>query len=225
MHNPLPQAMLRAAAMPRPPKLSEEIDGLIAALTEHPISLRELLTVLKGRAYTLLLIIISLPFCLPIPLPGLSTFFGTIIAIIGLRLSLRLDPWLPARMLDTPLSAKVMLRVLVAARKVAASFEVLLRPRWSFLVDWAVLHHVNGAMICISGVLLLLPLPVPFSNILPALTVVFLAAAALERDGYFVIFGVLLFILTLIFFGGIFVGGAATIHALRDWFQSVPPGD
>ncbi|MGI8603088.1 MAG: exopolysaccharide biosynthesis protein [Verrucomicrobiales bacterium] len=210
---------------PRPPRLSEEIAGLLDALTEHSISLRDLLVVLKGRAYTLLLIILSLPFCLPVPLPGLSTFFGAIIALIGLRLSLRLEPWLPKRMLDTQLSARTLVRILKPARRLARIFEVLLRPRLSFLVEWTLLHHLSGAMICLSGVLLLLPLPVPLSNIVPALTIIFLSAATLERDGVFVILGIIAFTITIIFFGGIFIGGAAAVQVVREWFSGVPPGD
>jgi hypothetical protein len=37
----------------------------------------------------------------------------------------------------------------------------------------------------LSGLLMLLPLPIPLTNTLPALTVVLLAAGAIERDGLF----------------------------------------
>ena len=47
----------------------------------------------------------------------------------------------------------------------------------------------------------------------------------LERDGYFVILGIIFFITTMIFFGGIFIGGAVAISAVREWFRDVPPGD
>ena len=180
---------------------------------------------LKGRAYTLLLIIISLPFCLPIPLPGLSTFFGSIIALIGLRLSLRMEPWLPARMLDAQLSGKRLRGILKGSRGVARSLELLLRPRWSWLVEAPLPRHLNGAMICLSGILLLLPLPVPLSNVLPAICIICLAAAMLESDGFFVILGTTAFALNVVFFAGIFIGGAAAIQALRAWFSGVPPGD
>jgi hypothetical protein len=211
-------------APPRPLRLSEEIDGLLAALTEHPISLREVLLVLKGRAYTLLLIILSLPFCLPIPLPGLSTVFGSVIALIGLRLSLRMKPWLPERLLNTRFAGPHLRNVLLGTRRLALGLEVLLRPRLTWLVDLPVMHHLNGAMIFISGVLLLLPLPIPFSNILPALAIICFSAALLERDGLFVILGVIAFALTLVFFAGIFAGGHVAIQKVREWFKDVPPG-
>ncbi len=210
------------AGLPQPPRrLSREIDELLASLREGPITLREIIAVIHGRAYTLLLILISLPFCLPIPLPGLSTALGAIVAIIGLRLSLRLEPWLPAAVLDAPLASSMVAHLLKASRRVAAGLEVLLKPRWSFLVDWVLLHHLYGAMICISGLLLLLPLPVPLSNLVPGLTIIFLAAALLERDGYFVIAGILMFALTLVFFGGIYLGGAAAVTWVKEWVGEV----
>ena len=209
----------------RPPKLTEEIDGLLAVLSEQPISLREVLEVLKGRAYILLLILLSMPFCVPAP-PGLALVFGTIICLIGLRLSLRLTPWLPKRMLDMTISPKVLRPVLVATRKLATGFELVLRPRMVGLVDWAWAHHLNGAMISICGFLLALPLPVPFSNLLPAAVVVVLAAALLERDGRLVILGIAGFIFNCVFFASVaasvLVLGGKAIYWLRDLFSGVP---
>ncbi|MGV3531993.1 MAG: exopolysaccharide biosynthesis protein [Chthoniobacteraceae bacterium] len=203
---------------PAPPrKLSAEIDLLLEALAERPLRLREMITVMQGRAYTLLLILISIPFCLPIPLPGLSTVLGGIIALIGLRLSLRQDPWLPERVLDAQLSAATVTRLLTASRRVARLLESVLRPRFSFLVDFVVMHHVYGAMICISGLLLLLPLPLPFTNMLPALTVILLSGALLERDGYFAVGGMLMFVITIAFFASLFAGGMALVHVIEDW--------
>jgi hypothetical protein len=199
-------------------RLSEEIDALLLIIAERPLRLREMLGVMQGRAYMLLLILLSLPFCTPIPIPGLSTLFGGVIALIGLRLSLRLTPWLPDRILDAQISPKLVSRLLHAARKTAKGIEVLLKPRLSFLVDFLLLHHLYGAMIFISGLLLMLPLPIPFSNILPAITIIFLAGALLERDGYFVIAGVLAFVVDAAFFSAIFLGGAAVVNWLEDWF-------
>lgn len=201
----------------RPRRLSGEIEALLAALSERPVTLREIIAVTHSRAYTLLLILLSLPFCLPIPVPGLSTALGAVIALIGLRLSLRADPWLPAAVLDAPVpSAKVAL-ILRGSLKLARGLEVFLRPRLCFLVDYALLHHFYGAMICVSGLLLLLPLPIPFSNLIPALAIICLSAAMIERDGYFIIAGTIMFLFTLVFFGAIFFGGAAMISWIRDW--------
>ena len=56
---------------------------------------------------------------------------------------------------------------------------------------------------------------------------IFLAAALLERDGYFVIAGVLAFVVDAAFFSAIFLGGAAVVNWLEDWFGggSFDPND
>jgi hypothetical protein len=203
---------------PRPLRLSGEIEALLEKLSERPVTLREIIAVTHSRAYTLLLILLSIPFCLPIPVPGLSVALGALIALIGLRLSLRAEPWLPDAVLDAQVSSGKVALILKGGLKLAKGLEVFLKPRLTFLVDYAVLHHFYGAMICISGLLLLLPLPIPFSNLIPALSIIFLSAAFIERDGYAIIAGTIMFALTIVFFWGIFSGSAAMIGWVRDWF-------
>lgn len=97
----------KEGCVPRPLRLSEEIAGLLGVFAERSVTLREVMEVLRGRAYTLLLILLVLPFCTPIPLPGISTPFGLVVAVIGFRLALGQKPWLPARLLDTQLPASI----------------------------------------------------------------------------------------------------------------------
>lgn len=213
--------LVKAVITSRAPRLSEQIGELIETLTRRPMRLREILDVMQARAYTLLLILLALPFCLPIPLIGLSTPFGVVIVLIGFRLSLRQAPWLPQRVLNYNVSSPFILRILEGSRRFVRGIEFFLRPRWSLLLDFGPLHHLYGAVILICGALLLLPLPVPFSNFLPAFTIVLLAAAMLEKDGYFVVAGMFMFLLSLIFFGGIFFGGATAVLWLKENFEGV----
>jgi hypothetical protein len=199
----------------KPLRLSEEINRLVAAFAERPVRLREILEITRGRGYMMLLALLALPFCTPIPLPGLSTPFGVAIALIGFRLLLREKIWFPERLLDTEMSPKFFPEFLSATRRLVRGMEYFLKPRWTWLLDTDVLHHAYGAIILACGALLLLPLPIPFSNALPALTVVFLAAAMLERDGYFVIAGLIVFAVTLGYFGLLASGGAAIAHWLH----------
>ena len=155
----------------KPRRLSEEIEALIAAFGERPLRLREVMAVLRGRAYTLLLLLLAIPFCTPIPLPGLSTLFGVMIALIGFRLALGQKPWLPQRLLDTTLPPGFFTRVLRGARRLVRFLEAFLRPRLSQLVEARIFRHGSGVIILVCGLLLLLPLPIPFSNGLPALKI------------------------------------------------------
>lgn len=211
-----PDRLLRPA---RPLRLSEEVESLLNTFAEHPVRLREVITVLHQRAYTFLLILLALPFCTPLPLPGLSIPFGMVIALVGFRLALGQKPWLPVRLLDTELPPRFFPAVLRAGRRVMRVLETVLRPRWVFLLAHTWLGQVVGLAICVCGLLLLLPLPIPLANGLPALTVVLLAAALLERDGLCIVMGMGLFVVTLAFFGLLLFGGAGAVDWVTDWLR------
>jgi hypothetical protein len=219
---PPDNASVVPAATTTPGRLSEEITFLIATFADRPVRLQDIIRVLHGRAWIMLLLVLSLPFCTPIPLPGVSTPFGFVIALIGFRLSLRQRPWLPKMVLNRQIPAGFFPRVLSAARKVVKLLELFLRPRLTWLLDTGVLHHLYGAMIMVAGILLLLPLPVPLSNTLPAWTVVFLAGGMLERDGGSVIAGLVMFLVMLAFFGVLAFGGAGAVHWLTEGIEHRP---
>ncbi|MBX3744247.1 MAG: exopolysaccharide biosynthesis protein [Verrucomicrobiae bacterium] len=199
-------------------RLSDELQRLIRAFEERSVSLREVLEVMHGRGYDMLLILLAIPFCTPIPLPLFSTPFGVVIALIGFRLATGQKPWLPARLLDRRLPARFFPMFLAATRRLVRMLEVLLRPRQMWLVRWWALRRGMGLMILVSGLLLLLPLPIPFSNFLPAMTIVLLACAMLEEDGLAALGGGAFFLLTLGFFAAIVWGGAEVIQWLEDRF-------
>jgi hypothetical protein len=214
--------LLAADSVPRlPRRLSDDINHLLAEIADGPVRLGDVVRVLEGSAYTLLLILLALPFCTPVPLPGVSTPFGLVIALIGFRLFLGQKPWLPERVLNKPLPPRLFSRVFAAARRMVAWIEYFLRPRWKWLSRHRFMQRLYGAIICLSGLLLLLPLPIPFSNLFPALTVVLFAAAILERDGYFVIAGFAAFGVTLVYFGALFWGGAEIANWLENRFEGV----
>ncbi|MBM3858236.1 MAG: hypothetical protein FJ395_01150 [Verrucomicrobia bacterium] len=68
------------------------------------------------------------------------------------------------------------------------------------------------------------PFPLSFSNGRPALTVVLLAAAMLERDGYFVLAGLLMLTLTAVYFSTLLLGWAALTEWLHQWGSHLVTG-
>ena len=194
-----------------PKRLSVELVDLAESVQDSDLTLGDLMDQLEGRVYTLLLVLLSLPFCQPVLLPGLSTPFGVVIALLGLRFALRQHPWLPEKLLSTKLTAKFIPAVMRGSAKLLGTMERLLHPRLTWIFDYHVAHLLAGLAIFICGVLLLLPLPVPFSNMLPALTVVLAAASFSERDGYCLIAAGVMFALTLLFFGALAWGGIEAV--------------
>lgn len=164
------------------------LEQLIEEFETRPVTLREVIIVLQGRAYVLLMVLLSLPFLLPIPLPGLSMILGLVIAVIALRMTLGQKPWLPARVLDRELPPKFFPTLLNGARRVLRFLEVMLKPRLLWLTASPVLVQLHALVIFIAAFILLLPLP-PGTNFPPALCIVIMAGGLLERDGRFILAG------------------------------------
>ena len=182
-------------------RLSDELHALAARFEEKEITLQEVVDALGARASALLMVILALPFCSPITIPGLSVPFGVVIAVLAARFALGLPPWLPARLLAVKLPPKFFRAVLEGASKFIGVIERQLRPRWLWLTESAVLRRLHMSLVCLGALLLLLPLGgIPFTNTLPALVVVIGALGVLERDGVAVAVAYGFLILTAVYF-------------------------
>ncbi len=197
-------------------RLSEDLAGLVDTFEHRAVALREVFEALHGRGFDMLLILLTLPFCTPIPLPGVSTVLGILVAFIGLRLSLGQKPWLPARMLEHRLPPLFFPKLFKAARHLVRFLEWLLKPRLVRAMRWPPIRHLLGGMIFVSALFLMLPFPIPLSNFIPAFTVLLIASAQMEEDGIAAILGGIFFLLTLVYFGILAWGGTEMIY----WIQA-----
>lgn len=205
---------------PLPRKLSEELTALHARAGERAVTLREVIYVLRNRAYLLLVMLLSLPFIQPVPLPGLSTPLGLAIVLIALRLSLGQRPWLPMKIQRAELPAGFFGKLMTLTERLIRFLESVLRPRWATLTGTPLLNQLHAIVILISALILLLPLPIPLSNLLPAWAIFLLACGLLERDGLFITLGYVAFFLGAAYF--ILLGEIAheTVERIWEWAQT-----
>lgn len=182
---------------------------------DRPTSIAEILSATEAKGVYLLLFLLSLPFVTPIPLPGVSSLFGFVAFLIGLQIVLGSDSWIPKRILNYKLPARFIGKVLSGARHLVLWLEMLLRPRLDFLHERMVYRQIAGILIMLSGGMLLLPLPIPLTNALPAITIVLLAAGAMERDGLFFLAGCCVFMMALFYFGLLAFGGVNLLDFLK----------
>lgn len=205
--------------MHAPQKLSAEIGLLRARSEDRPLTLREVIYVLRGRAYLMLVLLLALPFLTPLPLPGLSTPFGLAIAAVAFRLTLGQRPWLPKKLQRKQLPAGFFAKLFRVAERIIRFLEKFLRPRWPAFTGTALLLRLHALVMLIAAVALLLPLPIPFTNSFPAWAIVLIAGGLLERDGRAILLGYLVFVAGVLYF--VFLGEAATqlVHALWDWLR------
>ncbi|MFM2091726.1 MAG: hypothetical protein RLZZ127_2215 [Planctomycetota bacterium] len=200
---------------------SERIAEVGADLRERPVVVAELYDRLGANGPFLLAIIMTVPFLSPVPAAGLSTPFGLGIASIGLYTAWHRRPRLPGFLARRELPAGFLGRLLTWVAKPLGWLERLTRPRHRSLVAPGPARVASGLVVAVLGVLLAMPLPVPFSNALPSYGIVLLCMGWLCRDGLMAMLGWLMFAVTILFFTAI--GIAAWLGV--SWGWSAAAGD
>lgn len=185
------------------------------------ISLGELLEMIGEQGLLLFCIILTLPFMLPVSIPGVSTVFGAVIILIGIGITLNRIPWIPERLMKRTIEDKQLLPVLEKGIELFGKVESFMKPRLTVLSEGAMMNTINGLVLTFAGVLLIFPFGlIPFSNTLPALAILFLSVGIAQRDGLFILFGYIMTVATVIYFGALFIGAIAAGQAITSLFGS-----
>lgn len=181
-------------------RLSDDLQALLDHGQDRALSIGEIESILQGRGFALLIMLLSAPFLIP-SVPGLSTPFGAAIILMGARLACGRKPWLPQFVLRRELSPAMLQKVVGVLIKLVRRMEQAARPRMNFLQRWPGMMNLIGLGIASGGMFLFLPIMVPVMNTLPTLSILFLTAGMIERDGLFVLLGYFLGIAAWIYFG------------------------
>lgn len=184
--------------------LGVALQQLIDQIQGETITLRRLLTLIGEQGLLIFCVVLTLPFLLPVSIPGVSTVFGLVIILIGISLVLNRIPWLPERLMNRPISNDHLVPTLQKGVQLFQRIERFMRPRLAWVTTGAFANRMNGLALTASGVLLLFPLSfIPFSNTLPGVAILVFALGMLQRDGYFIIGGYIAMVTTIVYFVGL----------------------
>ena len=179
---------------PKHQPLSKALSEMVAHGDSETIRIGELVDGTEERGFYLLMILFSLPFVLPIPLPALSNVFGVAVMVISFRLAWRLPPRLPSFLAKREIPRE---RIEAFLRKTGSSLQIiekLVKPRVGNWMMWPPARFANAMVLALMGFLLAIPLPpvLPFSHSLPCWSIIIIALAMMERDGVLIWIGYLL---------------------------------
>lgn len=178
-------------------------------ITGESVSLRQLIAMIGEQGLLVLCALLTVPFLLPVSIPGMSTVFGLAICLISVAIITNRPPWLPERIMDRPLDAGKLTGMLRRGISIATRMETLIRPRMPALTS-SIMNPVNGCGILLGAILLLFPLGlVPFSNTLPAFAILCLCLGMSQRDGAVVLLGYAGLAATILYFS--FLAYAAVV--------------
>ncbi len=196
--------------------LARELARVAARFQDGPVRLVELANVFGAQGSFAFLAVLSLPFLSPVPLLGLATPAGLVVVVIGLQIARGRPQQLPPRLADKVLPDRYLPRLLHGASRVLNWVERVLRPRWEWVCRRLAGPVVTGLLLALAGGLLLLPIPVPMSNSLPASAILLLSVGAMIRDGAAFVLGCLALLTSAAFLAAVAFGG----WELLDWLQS-----
>ncbi|TWB38076.1 exopolysaccharide biosynthesis protein [Nitrospirillum pindoramense] len=174
-----------AATDPRPAKVSDILQALAAEEGRERVAIGDLLTALSDRAVGALIFVFALPNALPMP-PGTSSVLGLPLLFLTAQLALGRRPWLPRFIADRSLARKDFAAMMAKVAPWLAKAERMLRPRLG-VVARPPAENAVGALCFLLALILFLP--IPLGNMLPAVAISVVALGVLERDGVWVLLG------------------------------------
>ena len=153
----------------------------LRASLDGPTTLGELNERLGREGVGLLVFLVSLPFLQPIPLAGLGTPVGLMLAALGYQLAIgREAPVLPDFLARRRLEAATVDRMLSKAELLVGKAERFARPRWPWVSRRP---RLLGAALALIGLVLAVPVFVPLGNPISAAPLALIGLALIEDDG------------------------------------------
>lgn len=181
--------MSTPAPEPAPAARGQALSTVLRMLAQETgrerVSIGELLHALGDRALGALLFIFAFPNVLPVP-PGTSAILGAPLVFLAAQLMLGRAPWLPALVANRSIAHADFAAVVRRVEPWLQRAEKMLRPRLAHLAQPPMEYAIG--LVCLVLALILF-LPIPLGNVLPALAISVLALAILERDGLWVAAG------------------------------------
>lgn len=184
-----PASWLTGEAMePTPPSL----DRILAELAERngageDVRLSEVLELAGSRAHGIAILILALPDALPLPIPSVGAILGVPLLLVCAHLAIYGERVrLPAGLLRREVPGRLLDAAARYGGPVIRRVERLTRPRLGVM---ARRERAIGALCVLLSLVLFLP--IPLMNVPPAALLLLLAWGLVQRDGVFVLAGVI----------------------------------
>lgn len=191
---------------------SRDLEMLLENNPGEEVSISSILTGLNYRSHGLVIMLLSIPFVLPMPIMGLSTLFGSVMMISAVSIMSGLNPWIPKKWRDRKVPRQTLEQLIKKSEKIAIRLEKFVKPRWLLFSKPIFWIRVHGLMLFIAAFILALPSP-PGGNVLPGAATMVLALGLVEEDGVVLAFGYLLTLLNIVLVALILIYGL-------DWVMS-----
>lgn len=153
--------------------------------TKERLTIGDIVAAMGDRAFGPLLVVFALPNILPTP-PGTAGVMAIPLIFLTVQMILGKKPWLPGFLARRSISRHSFARFASRATALLARASRFLRPRLGLFVQPLPERLIGGFCLMLALVLLL---PIPFANSTPALAICLFGLGLLERDGVWILSG------------------------------------
>jgi len=195
---------------------STRIRTVIDVLPSDEVDVAKIRDLFGHEGLMLITAFLTIPFMIPVSIPGLSTVFGSVILLIGFSRIAGRNLWLPKRIEQHRIPTDKLRAGLHQGFAFFHRLERLARPcRLKWFVSEGLPDSFNNFSLVTGAILLMAPFGlIPFSNTLPALALLFIAIGSLQQDGLWILMGHLANFITIAYFAFLIGGGSLLIHGI-----------
>lgn len=187
---------------PAPKRLVTILQDIAGDISRDRISISDLMEGMDARAMGALLLIFAFPNALPAP-PGTSGILGLPLLYLSVQMALGRMPWLPRIIAARSMARKDFAVLVERVVPWLERAERLMAPRLLWLCGPGVQRLLGVACLILALVLFL---PIPLGNMLPAFAICLIALGVLERDGLWILLGLMTGVISLIIVSGVIYG-------------------
>jgi hypothetical protein len=170
---------------------TSEILVALAAQPGERLTVGAILSVLRDRAFALLVVLLGLPNCLPMP-PPIPLVCGLLLALVAVQIAFgRPALWLPKALLHRSVARLDVEKAVARAVPILRRLERFSRPRMTAL-DNAIAMRAMGIILLILAVGIVFALPPIVGQIPLGIAVCLVGLGLVERDGLVVLSGLVI---------------------------------
>ncbi|MDA9589294.1 MAG: exopolysaccharide biosynthesis protein [Opitutae bacterium] len=202
--------------------LAQTLENIHIEANEGGPTIGELTNAVGDKGFGVLLMLLALPSALPIPAPGYSIPFGVAMAIIAIQIFIgRQSIWLPKRIMAFRVHPRLANKMLKSGAAFLRRIETLIKPRLRWMHSRAG-HSALAIIICIMAILMMIP--IPGTNTLPAMAIFIIGVSMSEEDGFIALGAIGCALLAATLSGVVlylfFSEGPQAAAAVEDWIRA-----
>ena len=203
------------------------LESIAEKAITKPVSISEVLARLDHFSFSIIALILVLPFMQPFPVGPISVVGGVTFIILGTqRLKKYNSPSLPKKIINTSLGMKGWLRIIKVCKLLIHWSKKITKPRLKKFVSGNTGIKFEGSILVLGGILMAIPFGVlPLNNFFPGLAILFASLAQFEKDGLFILIAIFWLFFSVFYFSIFFIAlyyiSLESIQYLPDWFLNL----